>query len=185
MLERGKGEQREDALKAELETLGVKLINLEGAYLALREENFMLLEEKKSMLKKFLDLNEENHMLEEENSFILHETAALSNLSLVFESFSIEKSVKLEALAENISSLHGVNSDLKVEVGMLGKKIEMKEAENIHLNGSVEKLERELNEAKDLNYQLCNQISIGEDFLRQNATELSEAEQKLTEMLMN
>jgi chromosome segregation ATPase len=179
MLERGKGEQREDALKAELETLGVKLINLEGAYLALREENFMLLEEKKSMLKKFLDLNEENHMLEEENSFILHETAALSNLSLVFESFSIEKSVKLEALAENISSLHGVNSDLKVEVGMLGKKIEMKEAENIHLNGSVEKLERELNEAKDLNYQLCNQISIGEDFLRQNATELSEAEQKL------
>lgn len=178
-LERGKGEQREDALKAELETLHVKLINLEGAYLALQEGNFMLLEEKKSLLKKFLDLNEEKDMLEEENSFILQEAAALSNLSLVFESFATEKSIELEALAENISSLHVVNSDLKEEVGMLGKRIEMKEAENLHLNESVENLEREVNEAKDLNDQLCNQISIGEDFLRQKAAELSEAEQKL------
>ncbi|KAG6668800.1 hypothetical protein I3843_01G189900 [Carya illinoinensis] len=178
-LEMEESDQWEDALNVELEALHVKLINLEGAYLALQEENSLLLEEKKSLLRKFSDLNEEKCILEEENSVILHETLALSNLSVVFESFASEKSVEIEELADNISSLHLVNGDLKEEVGMLGKKMEMKESEIQHLNESVEKLGRELNEAKDLNDQLCNQISIGEDFLRQTATELSEAEQIL------
>ncbi|KAF5452788.1 hypothetical protein F2P56_027753 [Juglans regia] len=178
-LEIGESKHQEDALKVELETQHVKLKILDGAYLVLQEENSLLLEEKKSLLRKISDLSEEKSILEEENSFILHETVALSNLSLVFESFATENFVKLKALTENISSLHVVNSDLKEEVGMLGKKLGMKEAENQYLNESVESLARELNEAKDLNDQLCNQIFVGEEFLRQKSTELSEAEQKL------
>ncbi|KAG7992006.1 hypothetical protein I3843_02G106700 [Carya illinoinensis] len=178
-LEIGKSRHQEDALKVELETQHVKLKILDGAYAVLQEENSLLLEEKKSLLWKISDLSEEKSILEEENSFILHETVALSNLSLVFESFATENFVKLKALTENISSLHVVNSDLKEEVGMFGKKLGMKEAENQYLNESVENLARELNEAKDLNDQLCNQIFIGEEFLRQKSTELSEAEQKL------
>lgn len=177
--EMGKSEQREEVLKAELETLHVKLINLEGAYLALQEESSMLLEEKKSLLKGLFDLKEEKHVLEEENSFILHEALALSNTALVFESFATEKCVELEALTDNVGSLQVVNVDLKEEIGMLGKKMEMIEEENIHLNESVEKIGKELSEAKDLNDQLCIQLSIGKDFLRQKATELTEAEQKL------
>lgn len=178
-MEMGKSGQREDVLKEELEILCVKLRNLEVAYGALQDENLLLLEEKKALLQRFSNVNKEKHVLEEENSFILHETVALSNLSVVFESFAIEKSVELESLAEKISSLHMVNNDLKTEVGMLWKKMEMKEAENQHLGESVENLGRELNEAKDLSDLFYNQISIGEDFLRQKATELSEAEQKL------
>ena len=177
--EMGKSEQREEVLKAELETLHISLATSKGACLVLQKESTMLLEEKKSLLKSFSDLKEEKHILEEENSSILHEALALSNMALVFESFATEKSVELEALSANIDSLHVVNIDLKEEVSMLGKKMKMKEEENLCLNETVVKLGKELSEAKDLNDQLCIQLSVEKDFLRQKATELSEAEQKL------
>lgn len=44
---------------------------------------------------------------------------------------------------------------------------------------SVEKLERELNEANELNDHTCNQMSIGKDFLVQRTIELLEIEHQL------
>ena len=118
-------------------------------------------------------------MLEEENSAILHETVALSNLSLVLNNFWSEKVGELNALAEDFGNLHGVNSDIGEEVGILTDKLGLQETENLHLKGLVEKLDKELHEVTNLSDQLNNQISVGKDLLSQKEKDLSEAKQKL------
>ncbi|KAF2284257.1 hypothetical protein GH714_020096 [Hevea brasiliensis] len=178
-LEVCKGEQQEEVLKAELETLHANLASFQGSYLALQEENSKALGENRSLLKKISDLKEEMHILEEENSESLMEVLTLSNVSSVFKSFGTEKVEELEARSEDISCLHVHNNDLKKKVEMLGQKLEAKEAESLHLNDTIEKLQRELQEGKDLTHQLNYQILIGQDFLRQKAAELLEMEQKI------
>ena len=118
-------------------------------------------------------------MLEQENSVILHETVALSNLSLVLNNFWSEKVGELNALAEDFGNLHGVNSDLGEEVGILTEKLGLQETENLHLKGLVEKLDKELHEVTNLSDQLNNQISVGKDLLSQKEKDLSEVKQKL------
>ena len=51
-------------------------------------------------------------MLEEENSAILHETVALSNLSLVLNNFWSEKVGELNALAEDFGNSMGLTVTL-------------------------------------------------------------------------
>ncbi|KAF2284269.1 hypothetical protein GH714_020154 [Hevea brasiliensis] len=142
-------------------------------------KNSKALGENRSLLKKISDLKEEMHILEEENSESLMEVLTLSNVSSVFKSFGTEKVEELEARSEDISCLHVHNNDLKKKVEMLGQKLEAKEAESLHLNDTIEKLQRELQEGKDLTHQLNYQILIGQDFLRQKAAELLEMEQKI------
>ncbi|KAK9288602.1 hypothetical protein L1049_017061 [Liquidambar formosana] len=173
------GDQQEEVLKAEMENLCMKLVDLEGAYLVLQEENLKALEQNRFLLNEFSDLKEEKCMLEDENSVILHEAEALSNLSLIFKCFGTEKALELKALAGDLGSLRGVNSDLKKEVGLLGEKLETKETENLHLKESLEKLDKELLQVRDLNDQLKYQITIEKDSLIQKEMELSEVEQKL------
>ncbi|CBI26294.3 unnamed protein product, partial [Vitis vinifera] len=125
-----------------------------------------------------LEVSKRDH-LEGENSAILHETVALSNLSLVLNNFWSEKVGELKALAEDFDNLHGVNSDLGGEVGILTEKLGLKETENLHLKGLVEKLDKELHEVTNLSDQLNNQLSVGKDLLSQKQKDLSEAKQKL------
>ncbi|KAJ4722517.1 protein NETWORKED 1A-like [Melia azedarach] len=179
MLEVTEGVQWQDALKAEFETQCLKLASLQEAYQSLQEENSKLLEEDRLLLKRFLALKQEMHVLEEENGVILHEALDLGNLSMVFKSFGIEKAEEAKALAEDISHLHVINSDLKEKVESLEKKLEMKEAEGLRLNETVDMLHTELQEVNHLNDELHNQILTGEDSLRQKAAELLEAELKL------
>ncbi|XP_044500163.1 protein NETWORKED 1A-like [Mangifera indica] len=179
MLEVSKGEQQQDTLTAELENQGVKLMSLQEAYLALQQENFKLSEENRILLEKFLALKDEMCVLEEENSMILQEALDLSNLSLVFKSFGIEKTEEVKALTEDLNCLHMINSDLKEKIELIGDKLEMKEAEGLQLNEMVDKLNKELHEVKDLNEQLKNQTFAVQDSLKKKATELLEAEQKL------
>ncbi|GMP77145.1 hypothetical protein CsSME_00033518 [Camellia sinensis var. sinensis] len=118
-------------------------------------------------------------MAEEENNFILLETLALDNLSVIFKNFGTEKFVELKLLCEDVHNLHGVNSDLEKEVGVLGGELEMKETENLLLKDSMKKLEEELLEVRDLNNQLRHEISMGKNFLCQKEIKLLEAEEKL------
>ncbi|XP_058001088.1 protein NETWORKED 1A isoform X2 [Hevea brasiliensis] len=178
-LEVSKREQQQDILKAELEIQHVNLASLQGSYLALREENFKSLGENRSLLEKFSDLEKEMPILEEENSESLQEVLALSTISSVFKSFGTEKVEELEALSEDLSSLHVLNNGLEKKVELLGQKLEVKEAESLHLNETIEKLHQELQEGRDLTDQLNCQILIGQDFLRQKAADLLEVEQKL------
>ncbi|XP_015888129.3 protein NETWORKED 1A [Ziziphus jujuba] len=172
-------EQQEEVFKTELESLHTKLANVQRAYLVLQGQNSKVLEENRSLLKKLLDLKEEKNSLEKENNDILHEAVALSTLSSVLESFTNEKAMELKELSEDLNKLSADNTDLTKEIGMLGEKLVMKEAENVNLNESVERLDQELHEFKDLNDQLNFQVLTERDFLKQKATELSEAGEKI------
>ncbi|XP_024197515.1 protein NETWORKED 1A [Rosa chinensis] len=172
-------EQKEEILEADLESLQGKLVSLQDAYLILQEEQSKVLEERRSLLKKLLDLKEEKQVLEEDNNANFHEALAFSNLSMVLESFTIEKVVELKALADDLDGLCATNNDLKDAVRTLGEKLVMKEVENLHLNDMVQLLDKELCEASDLNGLLSHQISIGKDSLKQKNMKLSEVEEKL------
>ncbi|KAL0548223.1 hypothetical protein IC582_012671 [Cucumis melo] len=173
-------EQHELLLKAEIETLNEKLINLQGACLMLEKENFNIAEEKKTLLKKFLDLEEDKNIIQQEqHNLIIQEVIAFNILSSIFESFKTEKFLEIEKLVKDICHLQVVNSDSREEFGKLAEKFQLKEAENLHLNGSVVKLSKELHEAEDLNNELNYQILLGNDFLRLKALELSETEAEL------
>ncbi|XP_062108283.1 protein NETWORKED 1A [Humulus lupulus] len=178
-LEVSKREQQEEVLKVELETLHEKMENLEGAYLSLQEQNSTVLEENRSLLKKLLDLKEEKNFLAVESDVILHEAISLNTLSVVLESFTVEKATELKELSENLNSLCKVNCDLKKETRMLRQKLENKEAENEYLSESIVMLGKELHEGRDLNDQLSLQLLTEKDFLEQKTAELSEAEQNL------
>ncbi|XP_065863253.1 protein NETWORKED 1A-like [Euphorbia lathyris] len=178
-LEVSKGEQQEKVLKAKLETQHEDLASLRGSHLALQEENSKALAENKTLLKKFSDLEEEIRVAEEENSDILQEALYLGSLSSVFKSVGTEKAEELEAVSNDLSCLHVINNELKKKVETLEEKLDAKEAESLHLNNIIEKLQQELQDRIDVTDQLNCQILIGEDFLRQKAAELSEAEQKL------
>ncbi|XVE65963.1 hypothetical protein DITRI_Ditri08aG0043400 [Diplodiscus trichospermus] len=179
MLEVHDRKLEKEILDAELETQDGKLKSMQGACLLLQEENTKQFEENRLLLKKFLDLKEDMRILEDENNIVLQESVALSSLSFVLEAFGAEKAIEVKALAEDVSGLQVINTELKEKVGKLEEKLDKKEAENLHLNGTVEKLYEELHAVKDLNDQLNHQIIIGNDFLKQKTIELSEADQKL------
>ncbi|KAL6194938.1 hypothetical protein ACLB2K_036013 [Fragaria x ananassa] len=172
-------EQKEETLEAELKSLQGKLKSLQDAYQILQEEQSKVLEERRSLLEKLLDLKKENKILEEDNDVNFHEALAFSNLSMVLESFTIEKVVKLKALADDLDDLAATNNDLKDAVGTLGEKLVVKEVENQHLNEMVQFLDKELYEANDLNGILSHQISSVKDSLKQKTMKLSEVEEKL------
>ncbi|KAF7837947.1 protein NETWORKED 1A [Senna tora] len=174
-----KGEEMENMLKSNLETLHFELLDLQGTNLILQEENSEVLEERSSLVRSVLDLKDAMSNSESEHSVILHEALALSNLSLVYESFATEKLMEKEALGEQLSILQHKNSDLNQKVGVLEEKFVMKEAENEYLNGSIEKMDKELQEAKNVNDHLCHQIEKAEELLKKKEAEILEMEQRL------
>ncbi|XWS39282.1 hypothetical protein CRYUN_Cryun18bG0037800 [Craigia yunnanensis] len=179
MLEVRDGKLEKEILVAELETQHRKLKSMQRACLLLQGENSKQLEENRLLLYKFLDLNEDMHILEDENNIALQEAVDLSSLSSVLEAFGAEKATEVKALAEHVSGLQVINTALKEKVDKLEEKLDKKEAENLHLNGTVETLHKEQYAVKDLNDQLNYQIIIGNHFLKQKTIELSEADQKL------
>ncbi|XP_057960293.1 protein NETWORKED 1D [Malania oleifera] len=178
-LESSQRDQREEGLKGEIEGLRQKLMDLQGDYIRLQNENSKANVDKMSLSKDILDLKEDKCSLEEENSNLLQEALSFGNLSLICKCYGTEKVVELEALAEDLNNLHGISSDLRNEVAILGKKLEMKEMENLHLKESVDKLDKELYEFRDLNNELNHQISVGKDFMCHKERKLSEVEKKL------
>ncbi|CAL5337629.1 unnamed protein product [Camellia sinensis] len=174
-----KGEQHANALEAEMERICVQQGDLQQAYLQLQEENSQVLEGNRPLLKNLSDLKEEKCMVEEENEFIFLETLTLDNLSMIFKNFGTEKAVALELLSEDLHNLHGINGDIAKEVGVLRGKLEMEKTENLLLEESVKKLEKQLDEVRELNNQLRREISTGNDFLCQKEIELSVAEQMI------
>ncbi|ESW15293.1 hypothetical protein PHAVU_007G060600 [Phaseolus vulgaris] len=174
-----KGEEKENELQSKLEVLHLDLINLQRTSLVYQEENCKLLEEKNSLLESVLDLKDAKSATEQENSIMLHEALALKNLSLVYESFFAEKVLEQRALAENLSDLHSLNSGLKRELGLLRKKFEVKEAENVYLKESVERMGKDMQESKAENEHLNCQIERSENLLEKKDVELLEMLERL------
>ncbi|WVY99093.1 hypothetical protein V8G54_031244 [Vigna mungo] len=174
-----KGEEKENELQSKLEALHLDLIDLQRTNLLCQEENCRLLEEKNSLMGSVLDLKDAKSATEQENSIILHEALSLKNLSLVYESFFTEKVLEQRALAENLSDLHSLNSDLKRELGLLRKKFEVKEAENVYLKESVERMGKDMEESKAENEHLNCQIESSENLLEKKDAELLEMLERL------
>ncbi|KAL2324428.1 hypothetical protein Fmac_023486 [Flemingia macrophylla] len=174
-----KGEEKENELQSRLEALHVELIDLQRTNLVFQKENSSLLEEKNSLLGSVLDLKNAKSAAEQENSVILHEALTLKTLTMVYESFLTEKVLEQEALAEHLNNLHCVNSNLKRELGLLRKRFEVKEFENAYLKESVERMDKDLHEAKTENDHLNYQIESSEHLLEKKNAELLEMEERL------
>ncbi|KAK4265593.1 hypothetical protein QN277_026623 [Acacia crassicarpa] len=174
-----KGEEKENMLKFSLEDLQVELLDLQGTNLVLQEENGMALEDNSSLVKSVLDLKNAFSISDNECSEILHEALTLSNLNVVYQSFAAEKHLENEALGEHLNILHHLSSDLKRQVGVMHEKLVLKGADNEYLNDTVERMDKELQEAKNVNNHLCHQIEKAEELLKKKEAEISEMEQKL------
>ncbi|RDX77045.1 Protein NETWORKED 1A, partial [Mucuna pruriens] len=174
-----KGEEKENELQSKLEALHVELVDLQRTNTVFQEENCKLLKEKNSLLGSVLELRDSKSAAEQDNVVILHEALTLKNLSLVYESFFTEKVLEQKALAEHLSDLQCVNSDLKLELGLLRKKLEVREAENVCFKESVERMDKDLQEAKNENDHLSYQIGSSEDLLEKKNAELLEMEERL------
>ncbi|KAJ1423840.1 Protein Networked [Sesbania bispinosa] len=174
-----KGEEKDNTLKSKLEALHMELADLQRTNLVFQEENCMLLEEKNSLLKSVLDLKDAKSAAEDENNVIFHEALTLKSLSLVYESFFTEKVLEQKALAEHLSGLCCMNSDLTEELGLLRKKFEVKEAENVDLKETVKRMDKDLQEVRNANDHLSRQIENSECLLKKKKMELLEMEERL------
>nr|KYP52737.1 hypothetical protein KK1_025481 [Cajanus cajan] len=156
------------------------LDNIEGlksSYVKSQEEKQQLLLEnsviltslqlhrsEREKLESVSNLKDAMSAAEDENSVILHELLALSNLNLVYESFLTQKVIEQKALSEHLSSnLSRLNGDLNQELGVLRKNFEVKEAENVYLNESTKRMDKELREIKNANCRLKNYMNQKEE----------------------
>ncbi|PNX64600.1 kinase interacting (KIP1-like) family protein, partial [Trifolium pratense] len=83
------------------------------------EENRKVLEEKNSLIKSVSELKDAKSAAEDENSVMFHEALNLESLSMVYESFFIEKVLEQKELSKHLSDLHSMNNNLKQELGLL------------------------------------------------------------------
>ncbi|KAL5712533.1 hypothetical protein ACHQM5_014695 [Ranunculus cassubicifolius] len=178
-LEAGAAEMQEDLLKNELENLHEKYSKLLEAYSKAMDDNSKLCEGNLLLTKNSSALEKDKHLLEEENSRFLGEAIALANLSLIFKSFSAEKTVELQGLRDDMNHLHQVNNGCKEVISEMEEKLELAETENLHLKESTITLGNELNTTRNANHQLNHQLGIEKEILIQREKELSEASQKL------
>jgi hypothetical protein len=140
------GKEKENRSKSALEALQAEMTDLRRTNQVFQEENGKMLEEKNSLLKSVLDLKDALSTAEDENSVIFHEAIAIRNLNLVYESFLTEKVVEQRALGEHLGNLSHLNNNLNQELGVLRKNFEVKEAENVYLKESTERMDKELQE---------------------------------------
>ncbi|KAG2375496.1 Protein NETWORKED [Vigna angularis] len=174
------GEERANASKSKLAALRAELNDLQRTNQLFQEENGKILEEKNLLLRSVSDLKDAISVAEDENSMILQEVLALSNLNLVYEHLVSDKIIEQKALSEYLSSnLSRLNSDLHQELDMLWKKIEVKEAENVYLNESTERMDKELQEIKGANCRLSHQVKNSENLLEKKDVELLEMVKRL------
>ncbi|CAA7394793.1 unnamed protein product [Spirodela intermedia] len=166
------GHLREDKLKAELDALGKKLLDLHQSHEKLQAEVHILLGENQTLGKVVSDLKGQIENLEEENSSVLVEAINLSCLSLLFKQLGAERTMDLKACSSNLDSLRRAQNALEDKMANLIQKTEVLEGENGILKGSAITLEA-------VHKRLNQQIETGQDILVQRDLELTEALQKI------
>ncbi|EEF37579.1 ATP binding protein, putative [Ricinus communis] len=142
-------DNKEEVLKVELNNLHGQLLDLQGAYKNLKEENCKVLDEQRSLMKSVSDLAEEKTDLEDENCTIFAETVSLSVLSVIFRDVISEKFSEVVQLSENLDKLHHANNDLNEKVKrMEGKLVELSvlQHEKRELHKMVEDLKSKCDE---------------------------------------
>ncbi|XVF71863.1 hypothetical protein PTKIN_Ptkin12aG0073500 [Pterospermum kingtungense] len=177
VIERG---QKEEVLQTEIGSVRGQLLVLQGESQRLLEENFKVLDEKRSLMKEVLDLCREKHNLEEENYAVIAEAISQSNISLMLKDIIAENFEEIKHLSDNLDILKCVNNDLEGKVRIMERKFEDIQMENSHLKNSMKNLENELVSVKSISDQLNDEVAKGKDLLCQKENALSEAEQMLS-----
>ncbi|KAG8373097.1 hypothetical protein BUALT_Bualt12G0135200 [Buddleja alternifolia] len=153
--------------------------DLQKAYNALQEAYSQVNQENTYLLKKFSDLKEEKYAVDQYNDVVLVELLAISNQSVVLKSFGTEKIKEVKLLLEDLNRQHEVNSSLEKEMSMLRGKLELQTTENIALKDFVRGLEREMQEMREYNVKMNEEILKVEENLIQTEAKLSDTEMKL------
>lgn len=166
------GHLREDRLRAELDALGRKLLDLHQSREKLQAEVVILLEENQTLGKVVSDLKGRIDSLEEENSSVLVEAISLSCLSLLFRQLGAERTVDLKACSGSLDSLRRAQNALEEKMAELVRRTEELEGENGVLKDSAIMLEA-------VRERLNQQIETGQGILVQKDLELTEALQKV------
>ncbi|KAL1536122.1 protein NETWORKED 1A-like isoform X1 [Salvia divinorum] len=185
----GKGYQVAFVLQAALASLCVRQGDLQVAYNALHEAHSRAKQENECLLKKFSDMIEEKRQVDQHNDDILLEFLATANQSALLKSFVEEKNVEQRSLIEDLNIQHKVNSCLVREMSELGDKLDLQKAGNLVLKDTVCSLESEIQEIRECNVQLKQEIAISTESLIQTKMELFdtgmqlEATEKLNSML--
>ncbi|KAG6393097.1 hypothetical protein SASPL_147327 [Salvia splendens] len=167
-----KGSQAALVLQAALANLCVRLGDLQAAYNALHEAHSRATQENACLLKKFSDMTEEKCQVEQHNDDILLELLATANQSALLKSFVEEKTVELRSLLKDLNIQHEVNSCLVRDMSELGGKLDLQKAENRVLKDTVCSLESEIQEIRECNVQMKQEIASNSESLIQTKIEL-------------
>ncbi|KAK7355838.1 hypothetical protein VNO80_15100 [Phaseolus coccineus] len=170
-----KGEERMEVMTTEISNLQNKLSDMEKNHNNLQEDSCKILEEKKSLMRSFMDLGEVKSELEEEICFMIHETITQSNISLIYENVIFEKLLELKELGEDLDNHCSANNDLEERLKVVVGKLENAEMENSHLKESFVKSNVELQVVESLNDELSCQIRDEREMLNHKENELLEA----------
>lgn len=174
-----KGNQAAAMLQDELGSLCVKQGDLQTAYNALQEEYSLAKQENAHLLKKFSDLIEEKCRVDQHNDDILLEFLATANQSAVLKSFVVEKIMETRSFLEDLSRQQEVNSCLGREMSELGGRLDLQKAENLVLKDAVRSLEREIQEIRESNVQMKQDITDSTENLIQTKAKLFDTEMQL------
>ncbi|KAL3634464.1 hypothetical protein CASFOL_021518 [Castilleja foliolosa] len=174
-----KGRLEAVVLEAELDSLCVKQSNLQKAYNALQVAYSRVNEENTHLLKKFYELKEEKFEVDQHNDAILREVLANSNEVVVLRSFGTEKITDLKLILEDLSRQHDISDSLEKEMIFLREKLDLQKAENLVLKDAVLRMEREMQETRDCNKQMNEEIINDKESLSNTKAKLFDTETKL------
>ncbi|KAL6503475.1 hypothetical protein OROGR_025398 [Orobanche gracilis] len=161
---------REGAVfQAALESFCVKQAGMEKAYTALQEA--------------YARVNEEKFDVNWKNDVILRELLATENRSTVLRGFGREKVGELKLLLEEMRRQHDISTRLEKETDVLKEKLELRKAENIVLEATVSKLEREMQVIRECNAKMNEEIINGKESLDHTEKKLEAAEKSNSDLL--
>ncbi|QHO19543.1 Protein NETWORKED 1A [Arachis hypogaea] len=166
-----------DKVISELESENLIIEGLKSSAVRSQEEKQQLLVENSVLNLYFVNINSQraNQVLREEDSKLLEEKRSLLKSVLdLKDAISVAKD-------ENNVILHEILalSNLNLELHKLRKMFELTEAENVYLNKSIERMDKELQEAKDTSFHLSHQIENSENLVKKKGAELLEMEKRL------
>lgn len=177
--EASKGYQAVFVLQAALASLCVRQGDLQADYNALHQAHSRAKQENVCLLKKFSDLVEEKHRVDQHNDDTLLEFLATANQYVFLQSFATEKITELRLLLEDLNNQHEANSCLGREMNELGCKLDLQMAENLLLKDAVCSLESEIQEIRECNVRMKQDITSGTESLIQTKTKLFDTEMQL------
>ncbi|KAL1561774.1 protein NETWORKED 1A-like isoform X1 [Salvia divinorum] len=122
---------------------------------------------------------EEKRRADQHNDDILLEFLANTNQSAMLKSFVAEKIVELRSLLEDLNNQHEVNSCLGREMNELGGTLDLQKVENLALKDAICSLECEIQEIRECNVQMKQEIASSAESLIRTKKKLFDTEMQL------